>query len=161
MCWSLNFSSPIVPVSLNRPLAVSVYKSQCPWDVCVVKITNYKKICYIKSYKEQGLQIFNLWVFANHSAVHSWGVSRGRVLGCGCWRRSNTRAVFCLCCIHCFVQVPCSLSVLYSLLNSNNPFSLSAFYSMLCSSSNRPRSLSVFYSMLCSRSNRPRSLSVF
>ena len=28
----------------------------------------------------------DLWVFANHPAVHSRGVSRGQVCGCGCWR---------------------------------------------------------------------------
>ena len=27
----------------------------------------------------------DFWVFANHTAVHSVGVSRGRVRGCGCW----------------------------------------------------------------------------
>ena len=27
----------------------------------------------------------DLWVFANHPAVHSGGVSRGRVRGGGCW----------------------------------------------------------------------------
>ena len=102
------FHLPPGPFSLNCPLAVSVYKSRCPWDVRVVKITNYKEIHYIKGYKGSALQIFNLWVFPNDSDVHSRGVSRGRVLGCGCWRPSNTRAVFCLCCIHCFVQAPIS-----------------------------------------------------
>ena len=29
---------------------------------------------------------FFFGVFANHSTVHSGGVSRGRVCGCGCWR---------------------------------------------------------------------------